>query len=120
MDLAYSITLIIALITGVLALLQGFLALRRRDARKAVERSPADRLLGGRAVLGVLVFGTLSLVSSVVVHLLWGHGPTTPAPMDFARLVLEHEAFPVAAAILASGFMLNAYAARRPRNKGEP
>ena len=105
MDLAYSITLIIALITGVLALLQGFLALRRRDARKSV---------------GVLVFGALSLVSSVVVHLLWGHGPTTPAPMDFARLVLEHEAFPVAAAILASGFMLNAYAARRPRNKGEP
>jgi hypothetical protein len=39
--------------------------------------------------------------------------------MDFERLVLEHEAFPVAAVILASGFMLNAYAARRPRNKDD-
>jgi uncharacterized membrane protein len=118
-DLTYSITLIVALIAGVLALLQGFNALRRRDARKSAERSHWARLLGGRAVFGVLVLGTLSLLSSVVVHLLWGHGPTTPAPMDFEGLVLEHEAFPVAAVILVSGFMLNAYAARRPRNRGD-
>lgn len=98
MDLAYSTTLIVALIAGVLALL---------------------RVLPGPAVLFALVLGTLCLVTSVVVHLLWGHGPETPAPMDFERLVLEHEAFSVAAVILASGYMLNSCAARRSRNRSD-
>lgn len=119
MDLAYSVTLIVALIAGVLALLRGFLALRRRNAHGSAGQSSRDRPQGGRAIYGVLILGTLSLASSVVVHLLWGHGPAAPAPMDLGRLLREHEAFSVAAIVLALGCMLNAYAATRPRNKGD-
>lgn len=119
MDLAYSITLTVALIAGVLALVQGFSVLRRGGARKSPAQSHWDRLLCRRAICGVLVLGTFSLVSSVVVHLLWGHGPAARAPMDLGRLLREHEAFSVAAIVLALGCMLNAYAATRPRNKGD-
>ena len=63
-----------------------------------------------------MILGTLRLVSSVVVHLLWA---AAPAPMDLERLVREHEAFSVAAIVPASGFMLNAHAATRSRNRDD-
>lgn len=78
MTALYSVSLIVALLTGAFALLGGVFALLKSGAHEL----PAVRLWI-RTSIGALALGTLSLVISVLVHLLWGHGPMSVQPLDF-------------------------------------
>ena len=68
---------------------------------------------------GALALGILSLAISVAVHSLWGHGPGTVMPLEFERLISEHEAFPAVGVILLLGLALTLYGKRRRRH-GSP
>ena len=68
-----------------------------------------------RLVNSALALGFISLATSVVVHSRWGHGPDTVAPMDLARLLSDHEAFPTVGAILLLPLVLTLYRNRRQR-----
>lgn len=115
MDFLHSVSLIVALLVGILALTRGaFVLLSDHAGRQPAARAWAV-LLSNRVAVAALTLGTFSLVISVVVHHNWGHGPTTVTPMAFWRLLAEHEVFIVAAVVLASGVTLNAYATRVTR-----
>ena len=118
MDLLYAITLIVALAAGALALLTSILAFSRPGANMAPKTAIWRALLSHRLTNGALALGILSLAISVVVHSRWGHGPGAVAPMEFERLISEHEAFPTVGAILLLGLALAVYRKLRQRHGG--
>lgn len=113
MDLLYVITLIVAMTAAGFALSINILALVRGDAHTAPTAAILRALLSHRVASAALALGSLSLMISVSVHSRWGHGPATVAPMDFRRLLSEHESFPTVGAILVLGLALTAYRKRR-------
>jgi hypothetical protein len=112
MERLYSVTLFIALLAGSLAVLRGIFRLLKGSPRLV-------GVLSARAVAFVLILGTLALMISVSVHHLWGHGPASAQPLEFGPLIAQHEAFIVAAALLALGLALTGYAGRKGRD-GKP
>ena len=115
-DLLYAITLIVAIAAGTLALLTSVLAFFRPGAN-VESKTPVWRLLlSHRLTDGALALGILSLAISAAVHSHWGHGPGTVAPMEFERLISEHEAFPTVGVILLLGLALSLYGKRRQRH----
>lgn len=115
MDLVYAITLIVAIAAGALALLTSVLAFFRSSADMEPTTPIWRVLLSRRLTNGALTLGVLCLAISIVVHSRWGHGPGTVAPMEFERLISEHEAFPTVGAILILGLVLSVYVGRRQR-----
>jgi len=115
-DLLYATTLIIATAAGALALLTSVLAFFRPSAQ-IEPKTPIWRvLLSHHLTNGALALGVLSLAISVLVHSRWGHGPGTVAPMEFERLMSEHEAFPTVGVILILGLALSVYRRQRQRH----
>lgn len=105
MDFFYSCAQLISLIAGSAGVLMGIFALLRRG--------PGPSLT--RAGLSALALAVLSLVISVLVHWHWGHGTASAEPMDVARLLGSHTAFPVAAVVIVVGLVVVLYARRRRR-----
>ena len=105
MDLLYSSSLFISLVAGSTAVLIGVLALPGTGLARS--------LIG--AGFWAVALAVLSLLTSVVVHRNWGHGPASAAPMDGAQFVGNHTAFLVAGAIVVIGLMVLFWARRRRR-----
>ena len=113
MDRLYAITLIVAFAAGTLALLTGVLAILGPGAHRQPKTPVWNALLSHRLANGALALGVLSLTISVAVHSRWGHGPGTVAPMEFERLISEHEAFPTIGAMLLLGLVCALYGRKR-------
>ena len=96
MDTVYSSTLLVSLVLGGVAVLLGLYA-RFRSAPS----SPA-----GRLARGAVLFATLSLVVSVVVHWIWGHGPSSLEPMTAGPFIQNHAAFLVSGLLVTVGWVL--------------
>lgn len=101
MDILYSCSLLIALVAGCGAVLLGILAMLRIGPGWMI-----------RAGWSALTLALLSLVTSVVVHSRWGHGPDSTEPMDVARFASAHPGFLVASLIIVAGLVLVWYARR--------
>lgn len=93
MDLLYSSTLLLSLIAGGAAILLSLVRWPR--------------------VAGFLtMIGTLSLVVSVAVHWIWGHGQSSPEPMTIGSFVANHMAFVWTGVVVLSAFLLTLRAGR--------
>lgn len=103
MELLYAITLIVALAAAAAAILSSVIGLVKPS------------LFWHRLTWSALALGSFSLVTSVVVHSQWGHGPGTVAPMNLRRLLSEHEAFPTVGGMLLLAVVLDVYRWRRQR-----
>jgi hypothetical protein len=115
-DLLYAITLIVAIAAGVLSLLASVLAIFGPFANADPRSRTWKVLVSHRLSDGALALGAFSLAISVAVHSHWGHGPGTVVPMEFERLISEHEAFPTVGAVLLLGLALTLYGKRRSRH----
>ena len=109
MDLLYAITLIVAIAAGAIALLTRVLAFFRPGANVEPKTPVWKILLSHRLTDGALALGILSLAISVAVHSHWAHGPGTVMPLEFERLISEHEAFPAVVVIFVLGLELSLY-----------
>lgn len=117
MDTLYAITLIVALAAAIIAILASLLPMVGAGAHLQPDARIRKALLSHRMAYGVLALGVLSLTASVVVHSRWGHGPGTVAPMSFDRLLSQHQAFTVIAAMLLLSLIL-ALVRKAARRKG--
>ena len=106
METLYAITLMVAMAAGAIAILTNLLGLIETDGVWKV-------LLSHRLANGALGLGVVSLAISIIVHSRWGHGPGTVAPLDFGRLLSEHESFPIVGAMLLLALALAFF-----RNRG--
>ena len=113
MDFLYAVTLMVAIAAGVVALFTSVLGLVKPNLQMEPNAPIWRVLLSHRLTQGALALGLVSLATSVVVHSRWGHGPGTVAPMDLRRLLSEHQAFPVVAAILLLALVLAVYGSRK-------
>ena len=108
MDLLYPVSLAVALVAGTVG--AAIAALKLCISHEGVQpRGLRSWVASTRVAVAALVLGAVSLVVSTVVHLRWGHGPGSAEPMEMRRFLSEHEAFGVAALILATGFVVAAY-----------
>jgi hypothetical protein len=112
-DSLYAVTLVIAIVAGVVALLTVVLGLVKPHLQIEPNAPIRKVLLSQRLTKSALALGFASLATSVFVHSRWGHGPGTVAPMDLRRLLSEHEAFLMVAAILVLALVLAVYRSRR-------
>lgn len=115
MEFFYAFTMIVALAAAAVAVPTGVLGLVRRDPQPEPDGLIWRALLSHRLMNSALALGVICLVTSVVVHSRWGHGPGTVAPMGLGRLLSEHEAFPTVGAILLLALVLAWYRRRRQR-----
>ena len=115
-DLLYAVTLMVAVAAGVIATLSAVLGLIKPSLRMQSDARIWKFLSSHRLTNGALVLGFISLATSVFVHSRWGHGSGTVAPMDFGRLLSEHQAFPTVGAILIFALVLAHYRSRRQRH----
>ena len=116
MDTLYAITLMVAIATGAVAILTSLLGLIKTDAHLQPDTVVWKVLLSRCLANGALALGVVSLTISIVVHSRWGHGPGTVMPMDFGRLLSQHEAFPTVRAMLLLALVLALYRNRRQRH----
>jgi len=103
MDLLYSYSLLMSLVSGGLGCMIGGLAVFGRDS------SPHLVRLG----LSATAVAALSLATSIVVHWHWGHGPAGTEPMGFARFAGSHTGFLAASVVVVVGCVLLLHARRR-------
>jgi len=95
MDTLYSLSLLVSLLTGALS---GLIALSSLPALDS--RLPESLRLAGalrRMVRPILFVAFAALLTSVVVHLLWGHRPGTPEALPPRDFLMIHPSFGVAA-----------------------
>lgn len=115
METLYAVTLMVAIAAGAIAILTSLLGLIRTDEYLRSDAVVWKILLSHHLANAALALGVVSLVTSVVVHSRWGHGPGTVAPLDFAQLLSEHEAFPTVGATLFLAVVLTIIRNRRQR-----
>jgi hypothetical protein len=116
METLYAITLLLAMVAGAIAILTNLLGLLKRDAHLRPADGVLKVLLSHRLANAALGLGVVSLAISIVVHSRWGHGPGTVAPLDFGRLLSEHESFPIVGAMLLLALVLAFFRNRRNRH----
>jgi uncharacterized membrane protein len=87
-DALYSLTLLAALAAGVIAALAGVLTLRW----------PSSPLRDHAVWSGVLALCAGAV--SFSVHLVFGHGPAAPEPMDLGRFLRIHLVYGVVALLI--------------------
>jgi len=112
----YAVTLMVALAAGTIAILTSLLGLVKKDAHVRPGAPVWKVLLSNRLMNGALALGVVSLAISIAVHSRWGHGPGTVAPLDFGRLLSEHEAFPTVGAMLLLALVLAFFRNRKRRH----
>jgi len=95
----YSLTLLLALLAGGLAVAAAVAGLLR-PRREATASFRAKTAAQGLATAAV----ALALVSAAS-HLVGGHGPGSPEPMQLGEFVRGHPAYPLVA-VLAAGALL--------------
>jgi hypothetical protein len=106
----------VAMAAGAVAILTNLLGLIRTDDHLRLGAPVWKVLLSTRHMNVALALGAVSFVISIVVHSRWGHGPGTVAPLDFGRLLAEHEAFPAVGAMLLLASVLALFRNRRQRH----
>jgi hypothetical protein len=106
----------VAMAAAAIAILTSLLGLVKKDAHVRPGAPVWKVLLSNRLMNGALALGVVSLAISVAVHSRWGHGPGTVAPLDFGRLLSEHEAFPTVGAMLLLALVLAFFRNRRRRH----
>jgi hypothetical protein len=93
MDALYSNALLAALALSATGALAGFLVLRR----------PGIKLR--RITVLCTILALVSGMVSFMVHLRYGHGPSTPEPMSLGRFVGVHPAYIVVVMLSILGFI---------------
>jgi len=99
MDL-YSITLLLSLVAGGLAVaaaVAGLLRPRREATASFRAKAVAQGLATAAIVLGLISAG---------VHLIGGHGPESSEPMQIIEFVRGHPTYPLAAVLAAAALLL--------------
>lgn len=117
MDALYSITLLVAIAAGAVAVGAGILGLVGPDSRGTLGATGWRLLASHRLTEGVLALAVVSWATSIVVHSRWGNRPGARAPMGPGQLLSEHEAFPVVGAMLLVAAALVVERVRR-RSRG--
>jgi hypothetical protein len=116
METLYAVTLMVAMAAGAIAILTSLLGLIKTDAHLRHDAPVWRALLSHRLMNGAIALGVVSLAISIAVHSRWGHGPGTVAPLDFGRLLSEHEAFPTVGVMLLLALVLAFFRNRRKFN----
>ena len=101
MDRVYSLTLLVALVAGLVSALVGVLNLRWS--------SSLLRWIARSSGLLAVCAGAISFS----VHLIFGHGPAAEEPMAFGRFLLSHPVYGVVTMLLLGTFVVLRQSRRR-------